>query len=356
MRRLIGWCGVLALLGAVGCESPGGGALFPGDPDAAGVDIVGGDAASADTADTATADADPSPDTTSPGPTTYPVVDPACLDGQYTETLPDPGASVAHLVDGYSPAASQAFVAGVLEVRYPIGAHLVERGRAESSFGDCVAMFTQGATQSADTMLQRLATVVHECGHFLDIARGTFSTDTYVFRPDLSLTCSDGDARERFGNTFARSRITQDEYDSLKPDDFYKQVYLVGAGSDQGFNMLMEEVVQYINSLATDFAFADRLSPFMSISSRDGILTFLWYTQRYLRLARLTDPEVHDFLLGDGCWRETILTAWGRAWVYLDVTAENGSLGIDDDVLEALVLDQDLLGEIHRVREAHGCP
>jgi hypothetical protein len=60
---------------------------------------------------------------------------------------------------------------------------------------------------------------------------------------------------------------------------------------------------------------------------------------------------------GDGgCWREAILTVWGRAWLYLDATSGMPHLGIADDMLTTLVSDPDLLAEIQLLRDAEGCP
>lgn len=334
--RSAAWVVACVALTGLGCGDDGGGAPAPdGSVDAAsGSDIGGTDVA---------------------GPGAIPLVDPACLDGLYSEALPPVDADIAELRASYDAASYQQFVIDLLEARYPTGAHLVARGVAEDQRLNCLEAFAQGATASDAQLGRRVSTIVHECGHFLDIARGDFGENVYVIRPDLSITCEGGDARERFGNTFARSEITKDSYDALLPDDFYKDTYLVGSGSNQGFNMLAEEVTQYINSLATDWALRDFLGAGWSITARDGILTFLWYMQRYLRLARTTDPDVHDFLLGDACWRELILTLWGRAWLYLDETEGLRSLGIEDAALLELVLDADLVEEIHRVRVAHGC-
>jgi|GEM_PF-1003183 len=290
------------------------------------------------------------------GPTAPTIVDPGCIDGQYDEPLPNDSASITALSNSYSPADYAGFVDQVLQARYPIGEYLVTQGVAEYTNQSCLALFAQGYTSTAKKLVGQLSTIVHECGHFLDGARGPFGGNTYVFRPDLAITCNGGDARNRFGNTFARSEITNDEYDALWPNDFYKSTYLVGQGSEQGFNMVAEEAVQYINSLATDWAFRDNIGQGYSITARDGILTFLFYIQRYLRYARLNDTEAHDFLLDTPCWRKVILTIWGRAWLYLDESEGISSLGIDDDALLELVLRPELLEEIDLVRAAEGCP
>jgi hypothetical protein len=122
---------------------------------------------------------------------------------------------------------------------------------------------------------------------------------------------------------------------------------------DQGYDMLQEETLQYIHSLASGYTFNDFYTG--SASERDGILTFLWYTTRYLRMARIDYPQTYTLLSEDSCWRELILSAWGRAWLYLDVTDGLGQLGIDDNALEALVREPVLLEEIERLRALQGC-
>jgi len=78
---------------------------------------------------------------------------------------------------------------------------------------------------------------------------------------------------------------------------------------------------------------------------------------RYLRMARLDYPAAYSQILdGDGgCWRNAVLTVWGRAWLYLGVTEGMSHLGINDAALLALDMDPDLLAEIQRLRDAEGC-
>ena len=116
---------------------------------------------------------------------------------------------------------------------------------------------------------------------------------------------------------------------------------------------MLEETTQYVNSLATGFAFVDFYAN--SRSERDGILTFLWYVMRYLRMARLDYPQAYERISQDPCWRQSILSVWGRAWFYLDATAEMPNLGISDAELYEFVTDPELLGEIQRIRVAEGC-
>lgn len=160
-----------------------------------------------------------------------------------------------------------------------------------------------------------------------------------------------------------------DQYAALHPPcasfadqgcDSYAAIYLDGDpndgafdSGDQGYGMLHEETLQYVNSLATSYAFEDQFS--YSTSARDEILTFLWYTMRYLRMARLEHPEAYTLLSESSCWRDLILQTCGRAWLYLEMTSGSSTLGINDDFLMTLVMEPELLSEIQRLRDIEGC-
>ncbi len=306
-------------------------------------------------------DAEPGLDATNSGPdSASSAEDPVtsiCDDDGYREPPPDDTADIGPAVSAYLPSDPKAFIREVLTARYPLGAFLVAEGLATGGrIGDCVNAFV-GDTGSAASVLASLSTVVHECGHFVDLAATTFSTFHYRVTASLAFTCP------RIGNGLARSRLNEDPYADLLPEDFYRPVYLDGdpdnatvEGGDQGYDSVLEETLQYINSLATDWAFRDRLQRGQSISARDGLLTFLWYLTRYLRLARTEYPSEYDKIHDSACWREATLTLWGRAWQYLTLTDGEASLGLRDDVLLDLATTPELLAEIDALRDAAGCP
>ena len=294
----------------------------------------------------------------------------SCVDGQYTETLPTPEVSIDAEVASYSSETYMDFIFSVLEKRYPLGKYLIENALLDQSFGHCVDFFLS-QKNTAQQVIGSMSLLVHECGHFLDMSLGGFFDNAYVMTEALTITCQGGSTPDNGGGkTFARSLITADAYSDLWPPcasfgsggecDSYAPVYLDGDPSDaefdsgdQGFGSVLEEVVQYINSLATGYAFNDYYSG--SVSERDGILTFLWYMQRYLRMARLDYPDAYAHVAQSSCWREAILTSWGRAWMFLSATEGYSQLGLRDDFLETLVRDADLYSEIQRLRELHGC-
>ncbi|MCO4761496.1 MAG: hypothetical protein KC502_08340 [Myxococcales bacterium] len=310
------------------------------------------------------------------------LVDKGCVDGKFAETFPNPSAPIDDLIAGYKQADHRQFVIDVLKARYPFGATLVQDAPNHPNTGeDCIKyfikQFSSDPTVSAQAMLKSMGVWVHECGHFYDVSG--FSGKKYAINGAITLNCKAmGGADSKLPmyagpapTSFPRSFLTKDKYVSKHPGctypkqpdcDGYLQTYLGGdpdngkfESGDQGFNLLMEEAVQYVNSLATAYAFADLKSGGVSHTDRDGILNFLWYVERYLHLARTAHPEVHKAILADACWRELILTVWGRGWLYLEATKDKAGFGIQDKKLEGLVKDPVLLGEIELVRAAHGC-
>ena len=297
-------------------------------------------------------------------------MDPNCIDGQYTEALPNPSASIQAEVASYSPANFEGFLVAVLQKRYPFGAYIVKQTESKgvnNTSQNCAVYF--GQSGSASQALQSLGTVVHECGHTLDLL--DLFNPSYWITEDVVFTCQGGSISRFGGQTFSRSLILNDEYAALlKPcksfndqdcEDTYAGIYLDGdpdngqfEGGDQGFDSLLEETVQYVNSLAVAWAFSNDKGPWSS-SDRDGILTFLWYVERYLRMARLDFPQTYNLLSGNKCWREAILTTWGRAWMYLEITEGVPGMGINDKQIIQLVRDPDLLHEIQLLREKAGC-
>jgi hypothetical protein len=264
-----------------------------------------------------------------------------------------------------------AYYDAILGRRYPNGSTLIHGGQMNTSFGDCVMLFS-GNPSTAQAAISSLDTVVHECGHLYDMQLGQGTGgNVYFFTDATRFSCTRGDTTSRGGDTFARSLIRNDSYSASYPPcngattgncDSYADIYLDGDptdatfdSGDQGFNMLLEEDVQYVNSLATAWAFANQQPSGRRTSARDGILNFLWYVERYLHMARTMYPQAYMRLSTDQCWRDAILTLWGRAWLYLQATEGMTALGINDTRLMGLVTNPELLDEIERIRTASGC-
>ncbi len=322
----------------------------------AGTNTAGTNTAGTNTAGTNTAGTQAGAEISGMPPAEW--VDMECTDGQFTEVIPAADADINDLFESYSEDSAIDFIYQILARRYPIGRRLVEEGRM-GRIGDCVDFFLRDRS-SPQAIIRQLTTIVHECGHFADLEAGGFSESFYIITDDVDFSCSGGDTTDRNGNTFARSLINRDAYalEACRGGDncdFYRQVYLDGdpeddnfEGGDQGFNSILEETTQYINSLAVGYAFHELYNG--SVSERDGILTFLWYITRYLKMAREEYPSSYEYILNNPCWRELTLTLWGRAWLYLELTEGLGQLGINDIAIEARLTDE-LVAEIDLLRD-----
>lgn len=304
--------------------------------------------------------------TNPPTPTNPSTPLPGCTGTPYTEELPS-RASLGGLA--FSSANAQRFMIDALATRFPQGQFIMQSGLA-SSFaasqgGSCFDKFIQDRS-SPTTVLRQASTVVHECGHYLDLGKSAGSANAYVIRDDLDFVCTQGDTTTRNGGkTFARSLLRKDAYyakrkacgsQSGRGCDMYADIYLDGSptdatfqSGDQGYNFLLEEATQYVNSLATALAFRDSYVN-VHVSERDGILTFLWYVTRYLKMARVDYPSAYSWLSANACWREATLSVWDRGWFYLDATKNIPELGLDADAIEALVKDPSLVAEIDALR------
>ncbi|HVH43002.1 MAG TPA: hypothetical protein VM925_11685 [Labilithrix sp.] len=275
----------------------------------------------------------------------------------YTEALPN-NASLARL--SFSRETAEEFLLGALALRYPVGKALVEGGMSGGGpLGNCLDTFLTDKS-SADAVLRHASTTVHECGHFYDLGLSKGIATTYVIRPDLRFTCESGDTTSRGGKTFARSLIKKDAHSAKRRPcagsaggngcDSYASTYLDGQSGEQGYNFVLEEAAQYVNSLATALAFQEQYAGSRA-SERDGILTFLWYIERYLAMARADYPEAYQLISENECWRKATLTIWDRGRFYLDATDEMSTLGMDDAELAALVNDPVLTAEIDALRK-----
>lgn len=366
-------CLAAAALGGCSTATTTGGGLYDWDATVTdGVGAIAGDAGAANDGAAGTSDGTASgtdSSATGGGAGASAHLKAGCIDGAYEEALPTPEGSIEALIGAYEAKNAFEFVLAVLAVRYPTGRFLVDQGVAKAK-QNCFELFLPAALRgTAKSTLDRIEVLVHECGHLYDLSVGSFSGHHYHISETVQRTCSGGSSQGG-GKMFARSRLQSDTYSLLRPPcskgsgphgcDSYADIYLNGnpddakfESGDQGFDMLHEETVQYVHSLATASAFSDRIAG--STSARDGILTFLWYTERYLRLARTEYPAAYAKLADDPCWREAILLTWGRAWRMLDATATNKKLGIQDKTILPLVDDPDLLNEIELIRTKHGC-
>ncbi|GAA0259022.1 hypothetical protein GCM10010492_70010 [Saccharothrix mutabilis subsp. mutabilis] len=340
------------------------------------------------TATSTTSPTTTAPTTTSTTPTTPPdrsvVVDRDCADGTFVQTVedfrvPSQFTDISDLVNGYSAAGYMNFINGVLSRRYPTGKRIVDLGGGQAAVDRWL-----WRKDTAAQVLGQLSMVVHEIGHQIDKSnpenkyfvtrtrngadlvltapgmhgKGTTSTSP-MFSMARSLLLADAENRKR--PPAERGTITTSrEFGSGShgSDRTYAETYLNGDPSDtrfdsgdQGFNMLVEEWNQYINSMAVTYYLRGDTST--RTSDRHALLTFLWWIERYLAKIRTEHPDQHTYLTSNPSWRTTLLTLWGRSWRYLNTSVP----GMEPDTayLTELVRQPHLLTEIQRLRGANGC-
>ena len=314
------------------------------------------------------------------------------------------------------------FTENVLTELYPVGLEILHQYGVAKGVGrdggivKCLEDW-RVETSTAAKIAGGLALAIHECGHGVDSAGRDGANNYYLYsynstagasvlplllKPD-KMAGVDCGTWSKDGYAPARSTLLNDTYNYLRPpcevvgsnpygteskitqskesgngpygcDSTYSMIYLEGdpydgqcSSGSQGYNMLFEETVQYIHSMATQFYVRKLTGSTGYGSSRHATLMWLWWNQRYIRRLRVdfnddTNGNLYDkYILGSVVgyenfateWREAILSVWGRAWLYLATDLPGQQEEVDK--LLPLVKDETLLGEIQRIREAHGC-
>lgn len=265
----------------------------------------------------------------------YRAGDPAYSEpGADCATLPDLSAARAAHVPGGLRATAEA----IARVRYPDGLPFV-KAQDDAMLG---AWF-KGATDSLDGIGERFEVAVHEGSHVWGSKRFSPAAVSYAVRSDLTIVTA------RL-SSFARGEILAEHPDAAS--DTYAKIYLEGSSGAQGFDTLLDEYNAYAHSLASRYCTRDLVPASSRVSARDGILTFMFYVETYLHLARTKHPADYAAILADPGHRRLILTVWDRAELWLRRSASERSLGIHDERARGWAYAPERLAELGRVRDA----
>jgi hypothetical protein len=279
---------------------------------------------------TPTATVEPSPSAThTPSPTPTP-------EG-YQEPLtefPD----LTDLESDYDPSSWYETMLEILARRYTAGHFIVvgvEGSEAEAK------RWAGSKTASFDDLVGILPHVVHEMNHQLGMQEGVMKTQfqKYVF-PVRDEELVEVTRHE----TFNRSEIAR--YVTGPLENQYKSIYLTGSMGRQGFFTLLDEYNAYTHSMFTGYGLHDMAPQGRRVSHRDGLVTFIMYTQFYLRHARERHPDDYELLRSDAELRDLVGLLWKRANFILDVTRDIPGLALDVEAIEAEVNKPEMRAEM----------
>jgi hypothetical protein len=119
---------------------------------------------------------------------------------------------------------------------------------------------------------------------------------------------------------------------------------------------VFSEFEQYINTIATSFAFYDYAPD--DIIAGDATRDFAWFVERYLRIVRTKYATEYDHIANDTCWRQALLSQWGRVVRYWDETNKANVNKLWDEEaakVDVLLKNPVLLAEIENLRVIDGC-
>lgn len=257
--------------------------------------------------------------------------------GAYDEPLTAMG-SLDSLRGGYRSAAWYSSLLAVLQSRYPTGHAIVVRLKDSQTNA---ATWVGGQTGSFGALLGRVGLTVHEMDHQLGWQEGILATRlqqyAYIVRDDLTLLVPQME-------TFPRSEIVPYLKGPLLNQ--YKPVYLEGDSGKQGFLTVLDEFNAYTHSLFVGYGLHDQTPPGQRQSDRDGLVTFMMYTEFYLRQARTRHPADYARLRDAPEIRAAVKTLWARANFILDVTEDIPSLALDAAAVEAEMRKADMQAEV----------
>ena len=281
-------------------------------------------------ADTATA-------TLTPSPTATATVTPTPTPEGYQEPLTD-FPDLDDLRDSYSAARWYQTFLEILDRRYKAGRFIVvgvDDSESEAK------RWAGSHTGSFDDLVGIAPHVVHEMNHMLGMQEGITTTEftKYVF-PVRDQELIEVTRHE----TFNRSEIAR--YVTGPLENMYKSTYLTGSMGRQGFFTLLDEYNAYTHSMFTGYGLHDLAPSGSHVSHRDGLVTFMMYTQFYLRHGREHHPDDYERLHSDPEVRALVELLWERSNFILDVTADIPGLALDCEAIEAEVNKPEMRAEM----------
>lgn len=278
-------------------------------------------------------------ETIEPSPTATFTPSPTPTPEGYQEPLTD-FPDLADLESGYDAADWYATFLEILERRYKAGRYIVVN--VDDSEREAKS-WAGSNTRSFEQLVDIAPHVVHEMNHMLGMQEGVTKTQfaKYVF-PVRDEELVEVTRHE----TFNRSEIAR--YVTGDLENMYKSIYLTGSMGRQGFFTLLDEYNAYTHSMFTGYGLHDMAKTGSSVSHRDGLVTFMMYSQFYLRRAREHHPDDYELLRTDEDVRALVELLWERSNFILDETADIPGLSLDCEAIEAEVNKPEMRAEMEQ--------
>lgn len=249
--------------------------------------------------------------------------------------------SVADLAKSYNPRDPKPTLLELAKRRYPPAVPLIEAA-PDDRLRQWVRPFP-GRKDNFASLQSFFATVVHEEGHMLNWP-GANPPSVWAYRvvDDASVVLVPGI------EAYPRSEILRRHPDPK--GDIYAEAYLLGPLGGQDIEMLVEEFVQYVHTLASGYCGYDIPSS-TRVSYREGVLTHMWWMQMYLAVGRKHHPADYRAILANKGMVKVILDTWSRAEYWL-IKTRGTNYAINDASLLKRVYKPANLAEIDRLRMA----
>ncbi len=252
-----------------------------------------------------------------------------------------PNADISDLKASFDVASWKSTAMEVLRRTCPDAAWLVDADADPGFF----QFWFNGGPKDFTQLLLSLSTAVHETIHHVGFKRLGFEAGGLVYHLALG---SDRFFPVRDLHLFPRSEILGRLPPGLRTSG-YANTYLVGQSGTQDLRTLLDELNAYTFSGLMDASLIREMDGIASISSRDGILTFMLYAETYLKTARESHAANYQKILTSNL-PDLMVLLWDRAERTLMLSEGNPRLGQDDATIQSSVYDRDNLAEIDRLR------
>ncbi len=248
--------------------------------------------------------------------------------------------SLADLESAYSAANWKQTLVDVLDRRYDPGHYILTHAKDQSQLQNFVK------TGSFQELVMSASVAVHEMNHLYGWELSGWSDYGYFLCAEQILKVAAADTPPR--NVVAT--LLDESVGNLVAT--YADIYLTGVMGGQGFWTLVDELNAYTHSIFVDYQLLDRLPTGLSISSLDGLTTFMLFTELYLKWVRTNQPASYDAIVNAPGVKAMLLAVWDRAeWIIVQTEPVSYRLSLDADGIKDRVYDTDQYTEIELLRD-----